>query len=186
MKISKVHVFAIVLKNKYFVILSSQKWFHVAVLLKKKSIFVVMLMQMHAMHVAVNTNCYMTKLHNIMMKASDGNIFRVTGPFCGEFTGEFPAQRLVTRSFDVFFDLLLNKQFSKQSWGWWVETLSQSLWRHSNGEGAICAPIRNKISYLLCIFSTEGLTLMKLLIIAHGILKALKGPCKSYKNIISI
>ena len=108
-------------------------------------------MQMHAMHVAVNTNCYMIKLHNIMMKASDGNIFRVTGPLCGEFTGEFPAQRLVTRSFDVFFDLRLNKQFSKQSWGWWVETLSQSLWRHSNDEGAICAPIRNKISYLLCI-----------------------------------
>ena len=30
-------------------------------------------------------------------------------------TGEFPAQRLVTRSFDVFFDLRLNKQLSKQS-----------------------------------------------------------------------
>ena len=30
---------------------------------------------------------------------------------------EFPAQRPVTRSFDVFFDLRLNKQLSKQSWG---------------------------------------------------------------------
>ena len=39
-------------------------------------------------------------------------------------TGEFPAQRPVTRSFDVFFDLRLNKQLSKQSWGWWFETLS--------------------------------------------------------------
>ena len=28
------------------------------------------------------------------------------------------AQRPVTRSFDVFFDLRLNKQLSKQSWGW--------------------------------------------------------------------
>ena len=27
--------------------------------------------------------------------------------------GEFPAQRPVTRSFDVFFDLRLNKQLSK-------------------------------------------------------------------------
>ena len=27
--------------------------------------------------------------------------------------GEFPAQRLVTRSFDVFFDVRLNKQLSK-------------------------------------------------------------------------
>ena len=33
------------------------------------------------------------------------------------FPGEFPAQRPVTRSFDVFFDLRLNKWLSKQSWG---------------------------------------------------------------------
>ena len=44
--------------------------------------------------------------------------------------GEFPAQRPVTRSFDVFFDLRLNKRLSKQSWGWWFETLSCPLWRH--------------------------------------------------------
>ena len=42
-------------------------------------------------------------------------IFRVTGHLCGKFTipGEYPAQRPVTRSFDVFFDLRLNKRFSK-------------------------------------------------------------------------
>ena len=44
--------------------------------------------------------------------------------------GEFPAQRPVTRSFDVFFDLRLNKRLSKQSWGWWYETPSRPLWRH--------------------------------------------------------
>ena len=44
--------------------------------------------------------------------------------------GEFPAQRPVTRIFDVFFDLGLNKRLSKQSWGWWFETLSRPLWRH--------------------------------------------------------
>ena len=47
--------------------------------------------------------------------------------------GEFPAQRSVTRSFDVFFDLRPNKQLSKQSWGWWFETPSRRLWRHHNG-----------------------------------------------------
>ena len=47
--------------------------------------------------------------------------------------GEFPAQRPVTRSFDVFFDLRLNKLLSKQSWGWWFETLSHPLWRQCNG-----------------------------------------------------
>ena len=44
------------------------------------------------------------------------------------------SQRPVTRSFDVFFDLRLNKRLSEQSWGWWFETLSCPLWRHCNGE----------------------------------------------------
>ena len=47
-------------------------------------------------------------------------------------TGEFPAQRPETRNIDVFFDLRLNKRLSKQSWGWWFETPSRSLWRHCN------------------------------------------------------
>ena len=69
-----------------------------------------------------------------MMTSSNGNIFRVTGPLCGEFTGpgEFPAQRPVTRSLDVFFDLRLNKRLSKQPRGWWFETSSWSLWCHCN------------------------------------------------------
>ena len=46
--------------------------------------------------------------------------------------GEFTAQRPVTRSFDVSFDLRLNKRLSKQWWGWWFETLSHPLWRHPN------------------------------------------------------
>ena len=45
-------------------------------------------------------------------------------------SGEFPAQRPVTRCFDVFFDLCLNKRLRKQSRGWWFETLSRPLWRH--------------------------------------------------------
>ena len=45
---------------------------------------------------------------------------------------EFFAQRPVTRSFYVFFDLRLNKRLSKQSWDWWCETQSGSLWRHCN------------------------------------------------------
>ena len=70
----------------------------------------------------------------LMMTSSNGNIFRVTGPLCGEFPapGEFPTQRPVTRSFDVFFDLRLNKRLSKQPWGWWFETPSISLWCHCN------------------------------------------------------
>ena len=67
-----------------------------------------------------------------MMTSSNGNIFRVTGPLCGEFTGEFPSQRSVTQSFDAFFDLRQNKRLSKQSRRRWFETPSRSLWRHCN------------------------------------------------------
>ena len=49
-------------------------------------------------------------------------------------TGEFPTQRPVTRSFDVFFDQRMNKLLSKQSWGWRFETPSVSLWRHCNDD----------------------------------------------------
>ena len=50
-------------------------------------------------------------------------------------TGEFPAQRPVTRSFDVFFDFRLNKRLSEQSWHWWFETQSRPLWCHCNDQG---------------------------------------------------
>ena len=55
-------------------------------------------------------------------------------------TGEFPTQRPVTRSFDVFFDLPLNDRLDKQSWGWWFETPSRPLWRNGNGCGFNSSP----------------------------------------------
>ena len=66
------------------------------------------------------------------MTSSNGNIFRITGLLCGEFTGHrwIPRKKPVSQSFDVFFDLRLNKRLSKQSRGWWYETPSCSLWRH--------------------------------------------------------
>ena len=60
--------------------------------------------------------------------------------------GEFPAQRPVTRSFDVFFDQRLNKRLSKQSWDWWLETLSRPLWRHRN---VYCNGKSNKIANVI-------------------------------------
>ena len=51
-------------------------------------------------------------------------------------TGEFPAQRPVTRSFDAFFDLRLNKRLGKQSRRRWFEMPSRSLWRHCNARHA--------------------------------------------------
>ena len=70
-----------------------------------------------------------------MMTSSNGNISALLALCAGKspMTGEFPAQRPVTWSFDVFFDLPLNNRLSKQWWGWWFETPSCPLWRHSNG-----------------------------------------------------
>ena len=68
--------------------------------------------------------------------------------------GEFPAQRPVTRSFDVFFDLRPNKRLGKQSWSWWFETLSPSLWRHCKDLGRY----RRIYIYATIIGSDSGIT----------------------------
>ena len=63
-------------------------------------------------------------------------------------TGEFSAQRSVTWSFDVFFDLRLHKRLSEQSKHRWFETLSHPLGRHCNAEGTnlseICKALCHK------------------------------------------
>ena len=85
--------------------------------------------------------------------------------------GELSSQRPVTRSFDVFFDLCLNKRLSKQSWGWWFETPSCPLWRHCNGLRAtnyreISAAILSKPTNQLNVFeiiNSHSLTLLLML-----------------------
>ena len=52
-----------------------------------------------------------------------------------------PAQRPVTRNFDVFFDSWSNKRLVKQWWSWWFETPSSPLWRHCNAIHCVwCVP----------------------------------------------
>ena len=58
----------------------------------------------------------------------------------------FPAKRPVTQSFDVFFDLCLNKWLSKQPWGWWFETPSWSLRRHGNVH-KMCSRYQSKMGF---------------------------------------
>ena len=52
-------------------------------------------------------------------------------------TGEFPTQRPATWSFDVFFDLLLNQQLSKQWRRWSFEMLLFPLWCHCNAVSVV-------------------------------------------------
>ena len=64
-------------------------------------------------------------------------------------TDEFPAQWPVTRSFDVFFDLRLNKRLSKQLRGRRFETPSCPLWRHCNDTGFCRFYQDGKVSHLI-------------------------------------
>ena len=81
-----------------------------------------------------SNGCFCESEIRSIMTSSNGNIFRVTG-FCAgnsPATGEFPSERPVTRSFDVCFDLRLNKRLITQSRRRWFETPWRSLWRHCN------------------------------------------------------
>ena len=66
--------------------------------------------------------------------------------------GEFPAQRPVTRSFDVFFDLHPNERLNKQWWGWWFETPSCPLWRHRNGVAFVSSKHGQRERWAYCFF----------------------------------
>ena len=69
-----------------------------------------------------------------LMASWNGNRVRVTGPV----TGGFPSQRPVTRGFDVFFDVRMNKRLRKQSKRRWFETPERSLWRQRNVVSIVC------------------------------------------------
>ena len=88
------------------------------------SVFLVVLG--HSVILHVSSWCYQMETFFALLALCAGNSL---------VTGEFPAQRPVTRSFDVFLGLRLSKRLSKQSWGWWFETLSRPSWRHCNEIG---------------------------------------------------
>ena len=69
-----------------------------------------------------------------MMTSSNGNIFRVTGPLWGEFTGDrcIPFAKASDAALHVFFGLRLNKRLGKPSRRQWFETPSRLWWRHCN------------------------------------------------------
>ena len=95
------------------------------------------------------------------MTSWNGNIFCVTDPLCWEFTGHrwIPLTKPVTRNFDVYFDLRMNKWLSKQSWGWWFETPSRHcngicLWHHSSTQKwqrqkSICSWLKCPVHFMV-------------------------------------
>ena len=70
------------------------------------------------------------KFQTAMMTSSNGISFALLDLCTGNSSvnGDFPSQRPVTRSFDVFFGLRPNKRLSKQSRRWWFETPLSPSW----------------------------------------------------------
>ena len=70
-----------------------------------------------------------------MMTSSKGNIFRITVPLCGEFTGHrwIPVTEAGDEVLWRYSYLRLNKRLSQPSERRWFETPSCSLWRHCYG-----------------------------------------------------
>ena len=88
------------------------------------------------------------------MTLSNGNIFRVTGPLCGEFSGH----RWIP--FTLF--CVLNKRLSKQSSGWWFGTPSRSLRRHCNVNNRDAGDLRRHrahydVTVMFSVISLNGI-----------------------------
>ena len=78
-----------------------------------------------------------------MMTSSNGNIFRVTGPLCGEFTGHRWIPRTKASDAELLWFLWSAHEKTvelKKWWGWWFETPSRPLWRRCN-ETSIFEPM---------------------------------------------
>ena len=85
----------------------------------------------------------------IMMPSSNGNIFRVTGLLCGEFTGHQWIPHSKASDAELWFFVWSapdDKRLRKQSWGWWFETPSYSLWRHCNFRKRKVLQSENKVT----------------------------------------
>ena len=117
-----------------------------------------------------------------------GNLFRIT-VFCAEnspvtagnslVTGEFPSHRPVTRSFDVFFELRLNKRLSKQSRRRWFAMPLCSLWRHCNVVPSNDPVIRAAVGS----FSFQRVTLVQFWIGETGQIEGFRALWKEWTKI---
>ena len=93
------------------------------------------------------------EIHEYMVTSSNGNNFRFPGPLCGELTGHrwIPRAKASDAELWCFLWSTPKKRLSKQSWGWWFETPSCSLWRHCN--------VSEQQSYNVCLINYEPLLL---------------------------
>ena len=104
-----------------------------------------------------------------MMTSSNGNIFRVTGPLCGEPTGQrwIPLTKVSDAELWCFV-WSGPERFSKQSRRRWFETPSRSLWRNCNAY-----PRYDIVMYLSLPYLTSPYLILSYLILSYLILSYL-------------
>ena len=92
-----------------------------------------------------------------MMTSSNGNIIRIIGHLCGDFTGHrwIP----LTKASDSelwcsFSSAPEKKRLSKQSRGWWFEMSSRSLWRQSN----VAKPLKSQDGWVVTFYRCDYLS----------------------------
>ena len=107
-----------------------------------------------------------------MTTSSNGNVFRVTGPLCGEFTGHWWIPLTKVRAAELWSFLWSASWIN--DWSWWFETPSRSLWRHCN---EYAQPVWIMILLLFTLWHITKGTIWYLIF--------LKGICKRY-NILGI
>ena len=102
----------------------------------------------------------------MMMTSSHGNIFRVTGHLCGEFTGDRWIPRTKTSDAKLWYFLWSAPWINVC--GWWFKTPMCSLWRHcSTPEGRAVSVTRELDLSLLCRIWLFGRHLVSLAKIAE-------------------
>ena len=101
--------------------------------------------------------CHQMETFSVLLALCAGN---------SPVTGEFPTKRLVTWSFDVFFDLRMNKRLCKKSWNWWFEMPSRPFWRHCNVPFYFAML---KLSFLVDLRDTFAPNLQKYFIVTSAI-----------------
>ena len=115
------------------------------------------------------------------MTSSNGDISALLA-ICA-VTGEFPAQKPLTRSLDAFFDLRPNKQ----SRGWWFETPSRPLWRHCNDWGFRITNVLFSQLYIMLLLLTNDISIKTAIqgVNNHRI-HWIQFLCSQYKRLISL
>ena len=78
-------------------------------------------------------NSTRAKRGKTIMTSWNGNIFRVTGPLCGEFTGHrwIPLTKATDAEHWCFLWSAPQQTLNNELRRWWFETQSRPLWRHS-------------------------------------------------------